>query len=91
LRSQLKEQYQQEKKRLTAEWEERVRAALADRAAREQENDELRELITRQHKALQLQNDQYEECAKKNEELAEACADLEEQLSELTRLKAESD
>ena len=60
VRTQLKEQYLQEKKRSAGEWEERLKSALADRAVREQENDELRELITRQHKALQLQNDQYE-------------------------------
>lgn len=64
---------------------------MADRTAREQENEELRELITRQHKALQLQNDQYEECARKNEELSDAFAELEEQLAEMGRLKAEAE
>jgi chromosome segregation ATPase len=39
LRSQLREQYLQEKKKTVAEWEERLRNALADRAVREQEND----------------------------------------------------
>jgi hypothetical protein len=91
IKTQLREQYIQEKKKSSLEWEERVRGVLADRAVREQENDELRELITRQHKALQLQNDQYEECAKKNEEMAEALAELEEQLAEMARLKADSE
>jgi chromosome segregation ATPase len=39
VRAQLREQYLQEKKKAGAEWEERLRGALADRAGREQEND----------------------------------------------------
>lgn len=90
MKTQLREQYLQEKKKSTVEWEERLRSALNDRSIRQQQNDQLRELITRQHKALQLQNDQYEECAKKNEEMAEALAELQEQLAEMGRMKIEA-
>lgn len=55
-KTQMREQFQHEKKKLVMEWDEKVRNAVAERTAREQENEELRELITRQHKALQLQN-----------------------------------
>lgn len=40
--------------------------------------DELRELVTRQHKALQLQNEEYGEIAKENEDLSKKVAELEE-------------
>lgn len=55
-KTQMREQFQHEKKKLVLEWDEKLRAAVAERTTREQENEELRELITRQHKALQLQN-----------------------------------
>lgn len=55
-KTQMREQFQHEKKKLVLEWDEKLRSAVVERSAREQENEELRELITRQHKALQLQN-----------------------------------
>lgn len=55
-KTQMREQFQHEKKKLVLEWDEKLRAVVAERTTREQENEELRELITRQHKALQLQN-----------------------------------
>lgn len=65
----LKEQSAVDRRRLVAEWEEKVRIVAGEREGMARENDELRELVTRQHKALQLQNEQYEEVVTRNEEL----------------------
>lgn len=56
LKTQYKDQIQIDRKKIVAECEEKWRAAVADKVTREQEIEELRELVTRQHKALQLQN-----------------------------------
>ena len=47
--------------------------------------------MTRQHKALQLQNEQFEECSQKNEELDEVVAKLEEELGEALKLREEGE
>jgi hypothetical protein len=44
---------------------------IVDTQTKDEENNELRELVTRQHKALQLQNEQYEQLNDKNESLVE--------------------
>lgn len=47
--------------------------------------------MTRQHKALQLQNEQYEECNRRNEELSDTVASLEEKLEEAVKLRVEAE
>ena len=44
-----------------AEYEEKMKSVNLELSKTLQENETLKELVTRQHKALQLQNEKYEE------------------------------
>ena len=47
--------------------------------------------MTRQHKALQMQNEQFEDCERKNEELTETVSRLEEELTDTLRAREEAE
>ena len=90
-KQQLKEQSSQERKRINAEWEEKIKNIMFESSQKDKQNEQIKELVARQHKALQMQNDQFEEAAQKNEELEEVVSRLEEELSQALKLREDSE